>query len=196
MRNRAGSFCASPALGDLPSVSRGMARQGSDRMATPSSGAARATLGRQVCGMRRGASSAEAGGPRRCGAGTPGVPMRRAGTVASLAGHGACDVAGAGNDGSSRHSPARSGGLLDVPPQSPTGASRGCRRSHNVHCHIVAPRIHGLNSSSPMPWASLRLSCPDATAINRSKISSPTSAIVAPASTRPASMSISSRMRS
>jgi hypothetical protein len=61
--------------------------------------------------------------------------------------------------------------------------------------YIVAPRIHGLNSSSPMPCASLRLGCPDATAISRSKISVPTSAIVAPDSTRPASMSMSSRIR-
>ena len=72
----------------------------------------------------------------------------------------------------------------------PYGLSVDGRRDH-----IVAPRIHGLNSSSPMPCASESECSPEATAISFSKISRPTSATLAPSRMRPASMSMSSRMR-
>src|SRR5262249_6829980 len=55
----------------------------------------------------------------------------------------------------------------------------------------TAPRIHGLNSSSPTPASSLFVRLPEATARTLSKISSPTASRLAPSSTWPAFTSMS-----
>lgn len=76
-----------------------------------------------------------------------------------------------------------------------TESKRRLRNTGTLSRYSVAPRIQGLNSSSPIPCASLRLGVPEATAIIVSKISRPTSSTLAPSRIRPALMSISPRMR-
>jgi hypothetical protein len=89
-------------------------------------------------------------------------------------------------------------GATTAPLRCDAGVDSRCRHGLllNFQFYIVAPRIHGLNSSSPMPCASLRLFSPDATAIIFSKISRPTASTLTPSRMRPALISMSLCMRS
>ena len=60
----------------------------------------------------------------------------------------------------------------------------------------VGPTLQGANSSSPTPWISLFVRLPLATARISSKIASPTADTAVPSRMTPASMSMSSSMRS
>src|SRR2546421_12279694 len=67
-------------------------------------------------------------------------------------------------------------------------------QNHRIKCYSVPPRLHGLNSTSPTPCASLLDCWPDATATSRSSSSAATSSGGTPSMIFPAFTSISSVM--